>query len=261
MMRGLKKVLAGAGALCVAAVLTVGGFGICAAADTETDRRIFDYADIYTDKEEAELQALAEYYEKQEEMAFIILTMNQTGDVGLLTEEFYYDAGYSFGYDDSGVVFAINMNEYNREFYIYWSEGAEKYFSDSELEDMLDDVEYHMADHRFADAGEEFFITAARNNDREVRVMGINPENFLMYGILAVVITAVVTLIAVSRQKSKVVTAGKDYQTGRTKINARSDMHTNTTRRVIHHSDSSSGSRGGTHHSSHSRGGGGGRRF
>lgn len=264
MMKLRKRIWAIYG-LCLLIALLAGSSAYCsgvAYAEPEEDEncRIFDYADLFTEEEEAELQRMAEEYGEQEQIGFAILTtaVNETGSTSWLAESFYYDKGYSFGYGDTdkGVLFVIDMD--CRNFYIYYSEGCKPYFNDNEVEKMLDMVEDNIYSYQFFDAAQDFFNAVQRYDGENTGTKsGYDSGERRMLALVAAILALIPTLILAHSQRSKVTTTGRDYQQGTVRINAREDvfirMSTHTVRR------DNGGHSGGGGGGGHSRGGGGGR--
>lgn len=96
-------------------LLTAGQAGIAKAIGYErtnteclTAERVFDYADVLTDKEEEKLRRLIARREKQTGCDIVLVTLNET------LEDYVRELGWNVSYDKFVMVFAENFYEQNK---------------------------------------------------------------------------------------------------------------------------------------------------
>jgi len=253
----------------------------------EGDQRVFDEADLLDEVEEQVVQEEIEKRIEKLSMDIIVVTIEDAmGKSTMAYADDYYDE-HGFGYGDSngpGVLFLIDMD--NREFYISTAGKAVSQFSDWEIEQMLDEIEYWMLEGEWYNACMEFVEQVDEYGDNEETALNgyydEDTDTFVEYteaeiqamrrkaaikrvlsfgsilgkmGI-AMVIGAVSVLIMRISVNSHSAPAGRVYmKAGSDQIRQRYDHKTNTTvtRRQIPRNNTGSGTRsGGSSGRSHS---------
>ena len=105
------------------------------------NEKVYDFADLYNDEEEAHLYTDIMKYVNTYQLDFIVVTINDNnkGTARKYAEDFY--AYNYFGSDNtkrSGSIFIIDMD--TREFYIATTGDAIKYYDDVRIDHMLDSI-------------------------------------------------------------------------------------------------------------------------
>lgn len=256
----------------------------------EGDQRVFDEADLLFDTEEQELQKEIEARIDKLSMDIIVVTIDDAyGKSAMAYADDYYDE-HGFGYGDSygpGILFLIDMD--NREIYLSTAGQAISQFTDGEIDQMLDEIYYWMAEGRWYDACMEFveqvdlyadndetaqngyydedtdtFVEYTEEELREVRRKAamariMSPGSILGKMGIAMIIGAVSVLIMRINVNRNSVPGGRVYmKAGSDQIRQRYDHKTNTTvtKRQIPRNNTSGGTRsggggGGSHSSVH----------
>ncbi len=258
------------------------------------DNRVYDYADILSGSQEAELYARIIKLQDKHKMDIIILTSD---DIDGKSWEAYADDFYdehAFGYEQehgTGIIFLISMDSSNRGITITTSGHAMENFTDLEIEWMYDDIIEYMYDADY-NGGCECFLELVDDyvDNSEVAENGYYDEeandwvetsaspgsvwkrtfsfgSVLIRLLISSVIGLVVVLILRSKAKTKATVSNSTYlESGRLDYKVKSDVFTGTTetkRRIPDSSSSSGGGHSSVHTSSggFSHGGGGGRGF
>ena len=246
----------------------------------DTEPKIYDDADLFSDSEELKLQEELVKTAKKVKLDLIIVTTdyNRGGDSLLYASDFYDDNGFGYDYEcGSGAILLIDMD--NREVAISTA-GLCRVYLDSETDGMIDDITPYLSDGEYMEAAEYFInevkesaLDAAGDDDYEEAFEAwyssdyssisaqndfydkyVPQENFFTTfknPFIDIVIALVVALVAVfimsSSAKTKATVNEKTYmQGGHMDLKVRHDQftHTTTTRRKIQ-TDGGSGSGGG----------------
>lgn len=279
-----------------AMMLSIGTVEVASAKDTnyfnESENKIFDRADLFSDTEEEELRQLVKDTSKKYEMDVIIVTIdkNNKSNARKYADSFYDDN--KFGYEaayGTGVLLLIDMD--TREVYISTS-GLARVYLDEYIEDILDEVQPLLTEKKYYNAAlsfnneiSEYAAKALKDKENDKAIEAWNNidkydtkniekfykdvdletnlfsglKNPLVSGIIAIAIGGIAVLIMSFSAKTKNTVNSKTYlEGGSFKLSSRQDRytHTTTTKRKIETNSGSSGGGGGSH--SH---GGGGRSF
>lgn len=254
---------------------------------TEGAQRVFDDADLLDELEEQTVQEEIDKTVKKMSMDIVVVTIDDAmGKSTMAYADDYYDE-HGFGYGDSygpGLLFLIDMD--NREFYISIAGGAINEYSDWEIEQMLDEIEYWMLEGDWYDACMVFVDEAAEYGSNEEKALNgyydEKTDTFVEYTeeeilamrrraaikqvlsagsifgklVVSMIIGGVGVLILRLFANSNSAPAGKTYlKAGSEKVRQQYDHKTNTTvtRRQIPRNNDSSGTRssggGGRSHS------------
>lgn len=83
----------------------------------ETDRKVYDYAGLFSAEEKEALQARAEEIVRECGMDMVFLTTESTGgtDAKHYAADFYEENGFGVGADYSGIIMIIDMGERDAE--------------------------------------------------------------------------------------------------------------------------------------------------
>lgn len=252
----------------------------------DASEKIYDFADLLTDKEEKELYGAVSEYIKASSFDLAIVTIDENpkdyyNGQNKTTVNVYADDFYDYNdFKDDGVLFLIDME--NREYYISTAGDAILMYDDERIDGLLDSAESSMKSGNYAAACRRIISKLTSyyeegipdsNSNYEINNSGeyvrIKKVPYLPIVIGTTIITLVTFIIIVSSYKKiRLATNAAQYiSEGKTKIEKRVDLFYNshTSRTRIVESSSSGGSSGGgsSVHSSSSGSshGGGGRGF
>lgn len=261
----------------------------------ESQNKIFDNANLFTDSEEEELKEMLLSTSLKYNMDIVILTVDDAkGRTAKSYAENFYDTN-KFGYEapyGTGVILNIDMD--NREVYIATSGIARVYF-DKYIEDILDEVQPPLTDGEYYESAQNFieeiadYAQAAIDDDNNDEVIDAwnsmdkydtnsiesfyrdndlenEPKGFISYlknplisGIIAIVVGGIAVLIMSFSGKTKNTVSSKTYmEKGSFNLTRQYDRYTHTTTTKTKVQSSSSGGSGSSGGHSH---GGGGRSF
>lgn len=251
----------------------------------DTEPKIYDYADLFTDNEEQILQESLVSTAKKIKLDLVIVTTDYNrGKESLLYASDFYD-GNGFGYDydcGSGVIMLIDMD--NREVAISTA-GVCRVYLDSETDNMIDDVTPYLSDGEYMKAA-QYFISEVKELALEAMDDGdyddafeawyssdhssisaqnefydkyVPQENFfttfknpIIDIVIALVIAGVAVLIMSSSSKTKTTVNEKTYmQGGHINLRVRHDQFTHTTTKRVKIQTDNGGSGGGGHGGGH----------
>ncbi len=242
---------------------------------TKDDVRVYDQGEFLSDSEEVQLEELIDKVSEEIQMDLVVVTTVDTEgkEAWQYAEWFYYDAGYTFGYEqtDKGVLYLIDMD--NREIYVYCSEGAAAEISNKDIDQILDVIFDQAADGRYYISADSFVRKVRSLVEEGDTTESSSPEieeteeeegNPVMVGML---ISLVTVIILVKKQKTSVKVPHTSYlNSSKTRMYRKEDHFIRTTvvtRKIETPSSSGSSSRssGRSTSGSHSRGSGGGRKL
>lgn len=274
-----------AGILPVVSSYAKGSYTIDDSHYNDTEPKIYDGADLFTESQEEELQEYLVSTAKRIKLDLVIVTTNYNrGKESLLyASDFYDDNGFGYDYDcGSGVILLIDMD--NREVAISTS-GVCRVYLDSMTDDITDDIAPYLSDGEYMKAARYFInrvnslaLEALDDDDYEEAFEAwyssdhssisaqddfydkyIPQENFftrfknpLMDIMIALVIAGVAVIIMSSSSKTSITINEKTYmEGGHMNLRVRHDQftHTTTSRRKIQ--TNNGGSRGGGHGGGH----------
>lgn len=248
-------------------------------AFAESTQKLIDDAGLLTSSEQESAENLLKGESKEIGWDLVVYT-NYNGvskeKMERYTNEYYDNHNLGIGDKKSGVILNIDMS--SRELYMITKGEAMYYFSDSRVDEILDDVQaclknqqYNQAVTDFANYSYQYYnqgiLEGDSNKNIEINEKQDNPVLYSLkhYGIFAGIAGLVIAFIAVLVINSKYKHNGKS---GTYDLNANSVTKLNVSHdtfitksvsvRTIETSSSRSGSSGGGGGSSH---GGGGRSF
>ncbi|WP_238996666.1 TPM domain-containing protein [Paenibacillus pinistramenti] len=238
-----------------------------AADDSGSKNRIYDEAQLLTQEQIDQLNAVAARYSAKRETDFIVYTTDNPDhlDVVDLTENFYDDNGP--GYDKShGNAVLLTLDMRNRDVYLAGFSKGEEYLDDSRLDKIRDKITPDLSSGDYEQAFETYIKTASRYMGFRP---GVNPDNLLFNGWFQIGVSAVIGVIAVGvmayRSGGQVTVNRMTYEDAAASgVVSHEDryLHTTTTRQKIVRSNGGGGGRpgggggvtGGGHSHSGSRG-------
>ncbi len=224
----------------------------------ENGQKVYDYAELLSDSEEREITEKLVETSKETKLDLVVVTTNDTQgkSTSLYADDFYDDNG--FGYDKKygdGVLLLIDME--HREVFISTAGDAISRVSDSDVEDILDEIAPFLTNESYMQAVEEFIEGIDDIDDNAFTYL----RNPIISLLIALAVAGVAVFIMGMSSKTKVTVGSTTYlEGGRIKLGARIDhfTHTTTTRRKIENDNNHSGSSSvRTSSSGHSHGGGG----
>lgn len=249
------------------------GFG-----EIDKEQYVYDYAGVYDEDEEEELQELCEKIGKKLDLDIIILTSSDLGfgddyasdSVIDSYERQYAETFYlSGGYDD-GILYLLDL-DYDG-IYVTRSGMAEVYIDDDDNEEILDEIWDDFLDYDYYYAAEDFVdavndIVGKRLKDDEIvkahkenLFTGLkNPFTCILIG---TVIGIIVVIVALVSSGTHMKAGSRTYmKNGSFRILQRFDRYTHTTTRSYKVESSSGGGSGGISSSHRSSFGGSSRSF
>lgn len=256
----------------------------------DSSEKVYDFSDVLTDEEESKLKEKAIEFLNETGIELIIVTINETYSDQRI-EDFaddFFDFN-DFGITDKsksydGILAIRNTNNYNRYYYISTSGIGQMYFTNSRVDNILDDMYDNMHYDNYYEGFLDFIESSKYNykkgipskyKDCYVDEMGdLHDKNGKLVSwekgvyvmpiipalIIAFIVSLIVMLIMISKNKmvKKAVNA-KDYlDENSINYTKRQDTFVST-HTSSYRISSSSGGGGGSHHSSggFSHGGGG----
>ena len=124
----------------------------------DTDQKIYDYANLFTEEEEKELfnkvDKIINKYKVDVVVTTIDSTINPLNTTAEFLEYFYDTAGFGIGDDDNGIILVIDMK--NREYNISAIGKTQDIITESRVENILDVMDYHMQNGDYYKAVESF---------------------------------------------------------------------------------------------------------
>ena len=249
------------------------GFG-----EIDKEQYVYDYAGVYDEDEEEELQELCEKIGKKLDLDIIILTSSDLGfgddyasdSVIDSYERQYAETFYlSGGYGD-GILYLLDL-DYDG-IYVTRSGMAEVYIDDDDNEEILDEIWDDFLDYDYYYAAEDFVdavndIVGKRLKDDEIvkahkenLFTGLkNPFTCILIG---TVIGIIVVIVALVSSGTHMKAGSRTYmKNGSFRILQRFDRYTHTTTRSYKVESSSGGGSGGISSSHRSSFGGSSRSF
>ena len=140
-------------ALCALLVAVCG----CTTFFAESTQKLKDDAFLFSDSEAEEITQMLESATENTGWDIIIYTnYNYVDEYDMedYCNNYYDENGYGIGYDKNGVFLTIDMG--SRQMYIITKGDAMYYFSDERTDDILDTVQYDLADSEYYQAAEDF---------------------------------------------------------------------------------------------------------
>lgn len=230
----------------------------------KTSERVFDYADVLTDQEEADLRQLIAEKEKEIGCDIVLVTMTNfdvNSDYAMMNyADDFYD-NYMFGFDEpwgDGALYLDNfMGVGNSLSWFSTSGRVQSTYSDSRIRDLVDTICEDVNDNPYG-AYRRYVNSLAKTMNNAGRI-GVDIPTSTIW-IAAFVITLIYILVCINHNVGKRTTDANTYvKEGHANFIDHRDVFISkhTTRVKI----SSSSGGGGGHISSggHSHGGGGGR--
>lgn len=151
----------------VMAIILTSGFLLLTGFNS-AQSKVYDYADLFTEEEEQQLQELAVEKAQETQLDIIILTTeDKEGKSEVTYSDDFYDKN-SFGYErekGSGILLMIDMED--RRVYINTAEDAVNYFSDSEIDSMCDEISSYLSDGDYYGGSRQFIniLENYKNNE------------------------------------------------------------------------------------------------
>lgn len=227
-----------------------------------TDERLFDEADILTDKQEKSLKEYMKKVSKEKKTDIIIVTTSDAKGMG--PKEYadsFYDA-HDFGYEDymgTGLLYLIDLDRSvtgSREIWISTTKDAMDYFNEKRINKSLDKIiEVLTKDESNLDyygSCNEFI----KSIEKYMNVPTFNLPWYFQIGISLVITIIIVSILIYNSKGKKTITTTTYLKRDSYSKNLVRDtfMYKNVTSRKI---EKSSSSGGGSSSSSGGHGGGG----
>ena len=251
--------------------------------NVDETEKIYDFADLFTEEEEAKLFEEVSNYIEKNQLDLVILTIDNNNKINAqrYAEDFYIYNYFGFENEKrSGSIFIIDMD--TREVYIATSGSAILYYDDERIEKMLDAAYDHLVDKEYYDSASAFIkeitsygiTTPSSNNNYYIDPNGNYVKKKSFNYVVPFVVANVIALICffVEKRKYKGIikaTKAAEYIDRKNIVKGITNdkfLSTYTSRTRIYHDTGSSGGSHGGGSSTHIGGGGhsfggGGRHF
>ena len=245
----------------------------------DVSEKIYDFAEVIPDEEEAELRNQINDYIETSNMDMVVITTDlaySDSEIEDYAADFYDYNDFGLNFENySGILLIRNVNDYNRYFNIYTFGEAQLYYPYERCENILDDIYDDIHEERYL-SGITTFIDRASSyyksgipkqyQDYTIGENGklIKPYKipFLLCGGISFVVTLIVMLILIKKNRMVKKETNANAYLNKNSVNyTRMEdifMHSHTSSYTI---SSDSGSGGGSHMGSSGgfHGGGGGR--
>lgn len=248
----------------------------------DTSLKVYDYADLLTDGEEATLKSEVQKYIDAYDMDMVLLTTSENpySDPYDYAADFYDENGFGKNQYKDGVLFIIDRTQGYNDVYMLTTGEAIRVYDDNRIDSILDDIAevkeegYYQMFHAFIESS-SFYASkgvAPSNKDTHLTKNGDLAYNrkfpWFPFGLISIVVSSVIVGILVAKNKMvKQATSASLYlEKGSVNYTRKEDrfLHTNTSSVYIGSSSSSSGGSGRvggsstrSSHSGTSHGGGG----
>ena len=262
-------------ALCALLVAVCG----CTTFFAESTQKLTDDASLFSDSEAEEITQMLESATENTGWDIIIYTNYNdvdSYDMENYCNSYYDEHGYGIGYDKDGVFLTIDMG--SRQLYVITKGEAMYYFSDERTDDILDTVQYDLADGEYYQAAEDFveytldYYNTGKPDEGTYTNVEINEKadhpvvySLIHYGIpsliAGIVIAALFVLFVYLRYRNNGKQGTYDlHKNSSTRLTVNTDTfltkHVSVTK-INTSSDSGGGSSGGSSGGGSSHGGGG----
>lgn len=246
----------------------------------DADKKIYDFADLFTDNEEERLYGEVKSFIEKYNMDMVIVTIddNNKSTSQDWADDFYDYNEFGIGDNHDGILFLIDMDK--RKMWISTTGHAILVYSDIRIDNILDDTyeqiskkEYYMCSMVFISDAGKYAKKGVASSNKNYRIDSngeyVKYEPFPIFPLIFIsaIVTLIFMLIARARHKTvaKATKASQYLVKNSLNLSARDDRFINTHTSRTYSPQSSGGGGGGgssTHHSS-SGGchGGGGRSF
>ena len=218
-----------------------------------TEEKIYDFADLFTDEEEADIYRMIMNYKNSTNLDLAVVTINDNnkGSAMVYADDFYDYNDFNL----NGSLYLIDMD--TREFYISTSGTALLYYNDYRIEYTLSSMDYSMINGEYKES-----INILTNNLIRFYNEGIPEGNskyeivdgkvvyktpYFIFGIISLIPATIITIAYANRNKPvKLAKYSYEYIVKNSiSITNRMDKYINTTT-VSHYSPISSDSGGGS---------------
>jgi len=122
--------------------------------------KIYDYAELLTQQEEAALQDKALQIGTQYSMDIGVVTVTDRGGktVSAYADDFYDTNGFGYGSNYDGLIILIDIN--SRDVFISTSGSGQDYFTDQRLNNIIDQLTPYLSKGEYYNAFMSFFSSA-----------------------------------------------------------------------------------------------------
>ena len=252
-------------------LLVIGPKSVITTYAAPSDQKLFDDANLFTDKEKDKLESIITKNEKKGTVDIAIITKYDIGDKTRkeFLEDFYdeYGFGYNKEHGDTALIL-INMDPSDRGVEIQAYGAAEDYIDDDRIEHILDDIVPLLSNREFFKASKLFTKQAAyyMGNPSGYYVESNTLKTILIRAAISIVAGIIVVGIMAYNSSGKVTTTDRTYlDSGTSRLVAHHDTYIRTStskvRKPTQQSASGGGGRssggGGVSRGGHSHSGGG----
>ena len=164
--------------------------------------RVNDTADLLTDAEEEKLLTFTEEIYQKHGVDVVIVLEDTYQPSPRYYAESYYDNG---GYSDDGIIFYLSM--YDRDWYMATSGSCMQTLSDTRLDDIFEEIRYHLSEDEFYDALSSFVFLCDGYLADGPAFSDTFLGGYILRLLVVLPIAFAVALIIVSIEKKKMKTA------------------------------------------------------
>lgn len=174
---------------------------------------IYDFAQLLTEEEVAELQSLSSELSKERNTSFMIITANGMDgkDIVQYVEDFYDEQapGYNQPHGNTAIL-AIDMD--TRDVYLAGFKKAEQYLDNGRMEQIRNKITPDLSEGQYFQAFSAFINTSYEYMEYEP---GVNPENILFKWwfqlIASIVVAGVIVALMAFRTGGRITVNAQTY--------------------------------------------------
>ena len=234
--------------------------------NSQTEERVFDYADKMSDAEEEELRELIAQREQQVGCDIVLVTINDpelNSDAKMMTYADYFCIDNKFGFNKpvgDAVIYVDNW--YNGYVWMCTSGKAEAKYSSAMIDSLIDHACDVVNDSPYK--GYKRYVNRVYRDMSANSVLASFRLNVAVIFVVALIVTVIYLIAGLSGHKGKRTTTASTYVAGgKPQVRNSEDIFVtkHVSKRKIESSSGGGGGGGGGHHTTggHSFGGGGGR--
>lgn len=194
----------------------------------ENKQRIYDNAGLLTEEEKEELEQLYQKYSLEDETDYILLTTDSTDGMESreYAKDFYVKQGVGYNKEDGdGNLLLIDME--NRRLEMIDKGNSDDEITDAEVDHIIEKVKPHLSNGDYEEAASvyaeetHYAFTEDYDGSEEGGVYvdftavddskGQSGFRYLIYGVLALILSGIVTFSVVQSNKSHMTADGSTY--------------------------------------------------
>lgn len=226
---------------------------IASAQSSNQKQFIYDYANVLSSEEKLQLESLSSRLSEERNTAFLIITLNGTGnqDIVEYMKDFYDDQapGYNKKHGNTAMLL-IDLQE--RDVFLSAFKKGKLYLGNNRLTKIRETITPDLSAGNYYDAFNSYL-----NLSHEY--MGYEPDNIFFKWwfqlIVSMIVAGIIVTIMAYRSGGKVTVSAKDYlNSGESSVIEQRDQYVRTTVTKVKKPSNKGGKTGGGHSFSGSRG-------